>query len=97
MYLIYGAGKKGNELLKLCIENKIEKIELTDSNACLWGKKINGFVVENPNEINYDEINLVIISTGYDDYIEIKKFLSSKISIEKIAYYENICYYGESF
>lgn len=96
MYLIYGAGKKGNEFTDQCREKCILEIELTDSNPQLWGKQINGYKVLNPNKINYTEVELVIISTGYEDYKDIKKYLKSKICEEKIAYYENVLLFSPS-
>lgn len=96
MYLIYGAGKVGTEFLTQCIEKKIEGIILTDSNSDLWGKEINGFVVLNPNKIKYEEVELVVISTRYNFYSEIKQYILTKVDEEKIAYYEEVLLFSQS-
>lgn len=90
MYLVYGAGKVGNEFLNQCKEKQIENIILTDSNPHLWNKIIDGFEVINPDKINYNKIKLAIISTGSNYYKEIKEKLSAKLSEDKIAFYNEV-------
>lgn len=96
MYLVYGAGKKGCAFLNRCAENNIKNVLLTDSNAKLWGEKICGYKVINPNKINFDEIRLVIVCTGDDDFKVIKKYLSSKVNVEKIAYYQDVLLFSSN-
>ncbi len=90
MYLIYGAGQTGNKFLNKCKEKEIEEIILTDSNAWLWGKKINGFEVINPEDIEYKKIKLAIVATQYVYYEEIKEYLLTRVGAEKIAYYSDV-------
>lgn len=90
MYLIYGAGNIGKGFLNECKKRKIKEIIITDSNCQLWGKEIQGFKILNPDEIDYSEIKLAIIATGYNFYKEIKKILMMQIEEKKIAFYRDV-------
>lgn len=90
MYLVYGAGNTGKNFLICCKEKGIKEIILVDSNHLLWGKKIEGFEVLNPNKIDYREIKLAIISTAEIYYEEIKDILIARGFEGEIAYYNNI-------
>lgn len=86
MYLIYGAGNIGNGFLLQCKEKGIEEIMLADSNPDLWGKRLNEYKIVNPNRIDYQNIQLAIISTDYTHFNEIKKYLLTRIDEKKIVH-----------
>lgn len=87
MFLVYGIGEIGICFIRECLDKKIDNLLLTDSNTEQWGQQVEGFTVLAPDIIDYQEIELAVVTTAFVNYGQVQEFLSKKIDNGKIIYY----------
>ena len=91
--IVWGAGDKGKNVIKLFKKADIRILYVCDSNAKLWGTKIDGYVVRSPFElcsvVDAEKI-CVIMCTIAESNQEIRKTLDYIVDVK----YEYATYFG---
>lgn len=88
--IIYGIGKIGRDYIEKCITQGIVGLKLVDSNSQLWGSQYKGLTIHNPQNILWQEYELIVITAGHKCRCEIFEQLTTvyKIPKEKIVYWD---------
>lgn len=95
MYLLYGAGKLGQEFVRRCKEYEISNLCITDSNKELIGTLIDEFRIEEFEKIDLSVIELIIITTSRLYYNEIKQIIRKRNDKIEIAFYGDVLFFTD--
>lgn len=76
-YIIFGAGKIGNQVLKYCKLCHFQVVAIADNNEQKWGTKIKGIKVINPNDIKMKYQHCFFLVASHKYYDDIQQQLNS--------------------
>ena len=86
--IVFGAGTVGKRYLVRCRQCHVRGLRVVDTDTKLKGTNIEGYTIENPQEVFSQPIDMVIIAVGkkYSQEIFDCLKLNYKVSGEKICY-----------
>lgn len=68
--VIFGMGAFGIRALRLLKQYKIVVDSITDNDSSKWGKTFYGIIVKPPQEIDYDNVDAIIVSPGEQFFLD---------------------------
>lgn len=91
--VLFGSGLNGRICREILKEHDTEGLCFADNNSSKWGNTIDGLEVKDPQKIDYDEIDAVVI-TPYEqvfaDAIH-RQLLDLGVSEDALIYYRDYC------
>lgn len=68
--VLFGSGRNGKLVLNCLTDYKVSVDCFIDNDKKKWGTEINGVVVKAPQDINYEEVDALIITPYEDEFID---------------------------